>query len=347
MTETGLAVALRHGGRLNAARRRFPHAPEPWIDLSTGINPVPFPFIPPPLSAYARLPEPEEEQALREAAARAYGVADPSMVAASPGTQILINLLPRLRPLADVAILGPTYAEHALAWAASGSRVVEVSELSAIRPEVTGVVLCNPNNPDGRRIAPRDLLPLADRLAARGGLLVVDEAFADFDGPAASVAKLLPHAGILALRSFGKTCGLAGLRLGFALASRWLVDELRSALGPWAVSGPAIEIGRQAFADPGWLAAASARLDRDARTLDQVLTRAGLQILGGARLFRLVHSNRAANVFDRLGRAGILVRRFEENNDRLRFGIPGTDEHWNRLEAALSTHVTNHYERHN
>ena len=343
MTETGLAVALHHGGRLEAARRRFPHAPEPWIDLSTGINPVPFPFVPPPLSAYARLPEPEEEQALREAAARAYGVPDPSMVAAAPGTQILINLLPRLRPLADVAVLGPTYAEHAAAWAASGSRVVEVSDLSAV-PEATGVVLCSPNNPDGRRIAVADLLPIADRLAARGGLLVVDEAFADFDGPAASVAKLLPQEGVLALRSFGKTYGLAGLRLGFAVASPRLADQIRSALGPWAVSGPAIAIGRQAFADPGWLAAASARLDRDAQMLDQMLTRAGLVILGGTRLFRLARSNRAASLFDHLGRAGILVRRFEESHQRLRFGIPGSDEQWNRLEGALSGHVTNRYE---
>jgi cobalamin biosynthetic protein CobC len=345
MTETGLAVALHHGGRLEAARRRFPLAPEPWIDLSTGINPVPFPFVSPPLSAYARLPEPEEEHALREAAARAYGAADPSMVVAAPGTQILINLLPRVWPAGDVAVLGPTYAEHAAAWAAAGSRVVEVSGLSAVPPEATCVVLCNPNNPDGRRTVVVDLARMADRLAARGGLLVVDEAFADFEGPTASVARLVPHAGVLALRSFGKSYGLAGLRLGFALASPRLADELRRALGPWAVSGPAVAIARQAFANPDWLAAASARLDRDAGMLDRMLMGAGLHILGGTRLFRLAQTDRAASLFDHMGRAGILVRQFHRNHEHLRFGIPGTIVHWKRIEDALSAHVTSRYEK--
>jgi len=330
-----LAEGLHHGGRLAEARRRFPDAPEPWIDLSTGINPFPFPFTPPPLAAFARLPEPEEELALRVAAARAYGVADPAMVVAAPGTQLLISQLPRICPLATVAVLGPTYAEHAAGWSAAGSEVVEVAHPAELGI-CSGAVLCNPNNPDGRRISPADLVVLADRLAIKGGLLVVDEAFADLEGPEASVAPLLPREGLLVLRSFGKAYGLAGLRLGFALASPGLAEALRAGLGPWAVSGPAIAIARQAFADVKWLAAASARLARDASRLDRVLTRAGLTVVGGTRLFRLVETDRAPALHDALGRAGILVRRFGRADHRLRFGIPGDDEHWRRLQAVVS-----------
>ncbi len=339
--EFEVAEALEHGGRLAEARRLFPGAPEPFIDLSTGINPVPFPFAPPPLAAYTRLPEPEDEAALRAAAAQAYGVADPAMVVAAPGTQLLINLVPRLRPLDHVAILGPTYAEHAAAWAAAGSSVAETRRLADLGVG-TGAVVCNPNNPDGRFVPPADLLALADRLAGRGGLLVVDEAFADFaaprGNPGASLAPTLPRPGLLVLRSFGKAYGLAGIRLGFALCAPALAAELRSALGPWAASGPAIAIARQAFASPEWLDAATARLEGDARRLDGMLERAGLRILGGTRLFRLAEAEGAASLFETLGRAGLLVRRFHDADRRLRFGIPGPPEHWDRLAQALRTH---------
>ena len=98
----------------------------------------------------------------------------------------------------------------------------------------------------GRRVAGRvDLLDLCARLAARGGWLVVDEAFADFD-PEESLAAFLPERGAVVLRSFGKAYGLAGLRHGFAIASSDVGGRLRAALGLWPVSGPAIAIGARA-----------------------------------------------------------------------------------------------------
>ena len=107
-----------HGGRLTEARRLFPSAPEPFIDLSTGINPLPYPIPPIAPSAWTRLPEPEAIARLEAVAAKAYGVADGSMVASVPGTQLLISLLPRLFPYASVAILGPTYGEYARSFEA-------------------------------------------------------------------------------------------------------------------------------------------------------------------------------------------------------------------------------------
>ena len=244
-----MASPIPHGGGLIAARARYPDADGPWLDLSTGINPVPYPLPALPPEAFTRLPEPEEVTALERVAASAYGIADPAMVVAAPGTQSLIQWLPRLlasdvRLQRRVAVLGPTYAEHAVCWAAAGYGVTTVGGLSEVG-DADIVVVCNPNNPDGRVIAAGTLLDLSATLAARGGLLVVDEAFADFG---ASLAPTLPVRGVVLLRSFGKAYGLAGLRLGFALTQPALADAIREALGPWAVGGPALHAGLVALA---------------------------------------------------------------------------------------------------
>jgi cobalamin biosynthetic protein CobC len=324
---------LAHGGRLGEAERLFPDAVKPWLDLSTGINPVAYPLPTFDAAWFTRLPEPETEYALREIAARAYGVADGSLVAAAPGTQILIDLLPRLWPAGRVLILDPTYGEYAHAWRRAGAAVANVGVLTELEAADVAIV-CNPNNPDGRRVQPGDLVALADRLAARNGLLIVDEAFADLEEPI-SVAAALPHPALVALRSFGKTFGLAGLRLGFALAAEGRVQAIRAALGPWAVSGPALAIGCRALADRGWVAAAAARLNGETSELDRLIIAAGLRVVGGTRLFRLAEGEGAQDLFEQLGRAGIFVRRFHELPHRLRFGLPGSRQAWQRLRLAM------------
>ena len=286
---------IPHGGGLIAARLRSPYAHGDWIDLSTGINPVSYPAPPAHDSIAARLPEPEQVAVLEAAAARAYGVADPAAVVAAPGAQALIHLLPRLFSPRPVTVLSPTYAEHAAAWALAGHWVSEAADVAAA--SVVAVVV-RPNNPDGHVGDAGALLALADRLAARGGLLVVDESFADLEG--CSLAPALPRPGLLLLRSFGKTYGLAGLRLGFALADPKLAATLREALGPWAVSGPALHAGQHALPDAAWRAAAADRLAADARRLDGLLARAGAEPLGGTRLFRLIRHDRAPALADSL-----------------------------------------------
>ena len=312
---------------MQAARLRFPDAPEPFLDLSTGINPVPYPVPPLPAAAFTRLPEPEALEALQAVAAAAYGVSDPAMVVAAPGTQALISLLPLLLPQRAVTVFGPTYAEHAASWRNAGAEVTLLP-----LPEGEGAaILCNPNNPDGRRVPVPDLLALA----ARHALLVVDEAFAEF-APQDSLAPHMPLPGVVVLRSFGKAYGLAGLRLGFALAAPALAARIRAALGPWAVSGPALHVGIAALADTAWRDDAGQRLDTDASVLDALLAAAGMCLVGGTSLFRLVETPDAAGWADHLGRAGILVRAFADAPARLRFGLPSTAAGWNRLAFALN-----------
>src|ERR1700724_269180 len=81
---------VEHGGDLAAARLLFPDAPEPFIDLSTGINPYPYPLPPLPLDLFARLPEPDAVDRLAAIAALAYGAPSAAHLVAAPGTQILL-----------------------------------------------------------------------------------------------------------------------------------------------------------------------------------------------------------------------------------------------------------------
>ncbi len=331
-----MTEGIWHGGDLARARALFPDAPQPWIDLSTGINPIPYPLPPLPLSLWQRLPGADEEAALLAAARTAYRVPSEAGIVAAPGTQILIDLLPRVLPMlvsaGPVAVLGPTYAEHALAWRKAGAEVTEPTTL-AEAADAASVVVVNPNNPDGRSLSGADLAALAARCAARGGMLILDEAFADFT-PGLSLLPALAPATIV-LRSFGKTYGLAGVRLGFAIGEAAPMAALRAAMGPWAVAGPALQIGAQALADAEWLAEAGSARAADAARLDALLSPLG-RVVGGTALFRLLATPDAPSLFAQLGRHGVYVRRFQNEASWLRFGLPGDAAAWGRLEEALS-----------
>jgi cobalamin biosynthesis protein CobC len=326
--------AIVHGGDLDKVSRLYPDAPQPWIDLSTGINPISYPVPSLPAGAWARLPTKVDEQALLAAAAARYGLRAPASIIAASGTQALLQIIPRLRVSGTVAVLGPTYQEHAQCWRRCGHRVRLVDDIDALDDADIAVVV-NPNNPTGRLLSRESLASLAGKLAARGGLLVVDEAFADVVAHEVSLATELPPA-TLVLRSFGKTYGLAGLRLGFAITHAELADQLRDQLGPWAVSGPALAIGTAALADAIWLNNARERLTVDSRRLDALLIAAGCRIIGGTPLFRLAEHADAQALADRLARRGIHIRRFPYNTAWLRFGLPGAEESWKRLEAGLA-----------
>lgn len=323
-----------HGGDLDAARARFPGAPEPWIDLSTGINPEPYPVSDVEALLWTRLPQRSDVERLQRAAQRRYRAERPEQVVCAPGTQSIIQVLPTLTPRGHVRVLGPTYGEHAAAWRRAGHDVIEVRDLEAAHVGEV-VVVVNPNNPTGRIVPPQVLRALAERLHGGGGLLVVDEAFADVAPDVASIVSGLPPSAVV-LRSFGKMYGLAGVRLGFAIAREALADRLRDALGPWAVSGPALAIGATALSDDAWLSAARERLARSADRLDAVLAASGATVIGGTTLFRLAAHPHAPLLVERLGRAGILVRAFPHEPTWLRFGIPDGERAWERLEGALA-----------
>jgi cobalamin biosynthetic protein CobC len=329
------AAPLEHGGDLAAARRLFPDAPQPFIDLSTGINPYPYPLPPLAADVFARLPDSTAQIRLCEIAARTYGAPSAAHVVCAPGTQILLPLVAALLPPGRAVVLGPTYSEHARAAALAGHAVKYVRDINELRGANLAVVV-NPNNPDGRIITKEKLLGLSDELNVMGGLLAVDEAFMDVEPPGTSLADEVHRGNIIVLRSFGKFFGLAGVRLGFALAAPHLSATLNATLGPWAVSGPAIAIAERALADATWIDATRIRLATAAEKLNQLLAEAGVEIIGGTSLFRLVRTRRANEIFQHLGTTGIIVRAFREQPTWLRFGIP-SESNWHRVRAGLAS----------
>lgn len=314
----------------------FPEAPEPWIDLSTGINPHSYPHSPVPASAFARLPEPGAAEELKQLAAAHFGAPSASHITLSPGTQMLMPLLAQIalsRGAKSGAVLSPAYAEHARTARMAGLIVTEVENLGDLSAHDYAVVV-NPNNPDGR-VTDRDaLLSFADSMRGKGGLLVVDEAFVEAGG-AESLANAADHDALVVLRSFGKFYGMAGVRLGFAIAHPDTTAALDARLGPWAVSGPALHIATEALADEEWQSSMRLQLAKEALRMNDLLKKAGLEIAGGTSLFTLVRDKRATALFDHLGKRGILVRVFDERPSDIRFGLPGSEAEWQRLEAAL------------
>lgn len=318
-----------HGGNLDAAVARFGGTPDDWIDLSTGINRLPYPLPQPPDAALRALPGTADLAACAAAACAAYGAGAQTVCLPLAGAQAAIRLVPALRPAGSAGILGPTYNEHAAAFRAAGWQVTEVCDAGALAG-FDAVVLVNPNNPDGRRLPPDAVLALA----GRNGLLVVDESFADVD-PAISVCLGLPQPGVIVLRSFGKFYGLAGLRLGFALGGAADVGRLAELAGPWPVSGPALAAGRVALADVGWRASALARLAADAPRLDRLAASAGWEVVGGTGLFRLYETGDAAAAQVRLARRRIWSRIFPWSRGWLRLGLPGPPPEWDAVAEAL------------
>ncbi len=318
--------ARDHGGDLSAAAALYGGAPEEWLDLSTGVNPIPYPVPDLPEDAWTRLPGKDRLRALEDAARRAYQVSDRAEVVAAPGASALIQAMPGLTPPGPVAVISPTYNEHAAAFRAAGREVIE-----AKTPTAAPLVLVNPNNPDGRIWAPDDVLAVANQRS----LTVVDESFAD-DTPELSLCSNAGRESLIILRSFGKFYGLAGLRLGFAVCGPETAARLRETLGPWAVSGPAIEIGIAALSDDDWAETTRARLFRDAHRLDAMLGEAALTIVGGTSLFRLIETPHAARLHEYLARARIWTRVFPYRDDWLRIAPPGPEDDWARLDAALN-----------
>jgi cobalamin biosynthesis protein CobC len=328
---------MKHGGDLTEAMARYGGTPPMWLDLSTGINPWPWP-IPADLPAevWQRLPSRAAEDALIAAAREAYAVPADIGVIAVPGTQSLIQWLPQLAGQGAVAIVEPTYGEHALAWRMAGHEVVTIAGLDALPETVRHAVVVNPNNPDGHVTDRAVLARAAARLRDRGGWLVIDEAFADVK-PDISAVGLCADWPVVVLRSFGKFYGLAGLRLGFAIAHPDIAQRVALALGPWPCSGPALQLGAAALRDREWARRTRDAIAQQARELDTVLTEAGFGMVGGAGLFRLARHPDANKLHAALAARHIWCRRFEGADDLLRFGLPGDRHDLDRLAAALAS----------
>ena len=316
-------------------RAAYRDAPTPWIDLSTGINPWPYPGTDVSAEALTHLPSKAAREACRAAMARAMGVPAETLILA-PGSELLIRLMPDVISARRVAILSPTYGDHAEAWGLAGADIVHTEQPLDHASTADVVVVTQPNNPDGRVFDLEALDRARQQLARRGGWLIIDEAYIDLQ-PEQSLARRAAGAdGLIVLRSFGKFFGLAGVRLGAIMAPASVRATMAQKLGMWPVSGAALEIGAQAYADTSWQMQTRKRLADAAGRLDEILTAAHMPPIGGTDLYRYVEVPSAHDVFEHLARQGIYVRRFAGSKRHLRIGLPAMQGAEARLAEALS-----------
>ncbi|WP_434710042.1 threonine-phosphate decarboxylase CobD [Rhizobium sp. YTUHZ045] len=334
-----MSAPVVHGGGVTAAAAAFGGRPEEWLDLSTGINPCPAALPEIPALAWHRLPDSYLVDEARRAARDYYGSGE-ILPLPVPGTQSVIQLLPRLLTKGEgamvddrVAVVAPTYGEYARTFISAGFAVDTLDGVAAIGAEHRLAVVVNPNNPDGLTWPVETLIALHDRMKAVGGLLVVDEAFGD----AIPALSLAGHAqrlsNLVIFRSFGKFFGLAGLRLGFAIAGDDILKRFEEWLGPWAVSGPALSIAGSLLRSD--VSPIRRLIDERCAGLHAVLSGVGLQITGGTGLFALVDDARASDIYTHLCRHHILVRKFDYAPGWLRFGLPPDRAADRRLGEAL------------
>lgn len=325
---------ISHGGRLDEAVARFGGEKSGWLDLSTGINPngYPIPDIEPEL--WTRLPDEGSWKAAAAAAREAYGAGPGSAISLAPGSQAHIQILPWLFKPQAVAIVGFTYQEHGLCWRRAGHEVYVTDGLESAESTARIVVVVNPNNPDGRIWDREALTGLSRRLASRGGILVVDEAFSEVT-PNASVARESGREGLVVLRSLGKFHGLAGVRFGAVLTNELIARRLEERLGPWAVSGPALAVAAKALGDEKWRKQTRKKLNAMRENLESILLKSGHEIAGGTDLFVLSRQGKAHELWEYLASQHILTRIFPGKTDWMRFGMPGDKRALNRLHKAL------------
>ena len=332
-----MTTRIVHGGGITAAARQYGGRPEEWLDLSTGINPNPMTLPEIPVAAWHRLPDQHLQERAREAARRYYRSGD-ILPLPVPGTQSVIQLLPKLVTGGRVAIFSPTYGEYARAFTLAGLQVRQVSTIAELTVDDRLVVAVNPNNPDGRVLPIEQLRELHDRQREQGGLLLVDEAFGDME-PVASVAPFATSMpSLIIFRSFGKFFGLAGLRLGFVIAEASIMTRFEDWLGPWAVSGPALSIAASLMESD--TSAIRNRILQRHSALEAVLQRSKLHVVGGTALFALVADDRAEGIYTHLCRHHILVRKFDYARNWLRFGLAPDEAADERLAGVLEDYST-------
>lgn len=324
-----------HGGGVTAAAALYGGRPEDWLDLSTGISPFPASLPEIALRAWHRLPD---EWLVRDArlAARDYYRSGDILPLPVPGTQSVIQLLPRLiGGEGRVAVLGPTYGEYERAFRSAGCTIDLLDSLDGIRDNHALVVVVNPNNPDGRIHRPEVLADLSRSMAARGAFLVIDEAFGDTVPEASVVGDVAGNPNLVVFRSFGKFFGLAGLRLGFVVAARPILDQFEGLLGPWAVSGPALSVATSLLRSD--TTAMRLAIVERSNALQAVLQAGGLHVAGGTALFSLVTHGAVDALHAHLCVHHILVRKFDYAPHWLRFGTTADQEGDKRLAAALQS----------
>jgi len=259
-----------------------------------------------------------EQETVRRKAARHFGV-QPEELLLTNGTDEALSLVVNtfVEPRDRVLFVEPTYAMYRFYAELAGARIVaprygagmefpwkEVLAALSAGPRV--FFLPNPNSPTGNLLSPTELRRILG--AARRAMVVIDEAYFEFSGVTV-VPWIRRYGNLIVTRTFSKTAGLAGLRLGCIFVHRELAAAMRKAQSPYPVNVAAIAAAEAAMRDRGFIARTVREVRRGRTELERGLARLGVRCFPSAGNFLLVQFGvRTKEIVGALERKGILVR---------------------------------------
>lgn len=338
-------MELVHGGDWAGYRARFGHDA---LDFSANVSPLGLPqgvadAIVAALPTADRYPDPLCRE-LRTALSRAEQLPEPWILCGNGAADLIYRLVWALKPRRAL-LPAPTFAEYAAALESAGCEVeretlheaddfaVTEAFVQAVNQNVDLVFLCQPNNPTGQITPPELVQRLVRRCADCGAVLVVDECFLDFllQRDTLTAKPLLQTApNLVILKAFTKLYAMAGVRLGYALCSDTaLLDKMRAAGQPWAVSGLAQAAGLAALEETAYADSVRTLIADQRPRLAAGLRALGLRVVDGQANYLLFRA--PADFGAKLRRHGAVVRGCGN--------YPGLDETWYR--TAVRTQKEN------
>ncbi|GJM19747.1 MAG: hypothetical protein DHS20C14_19600 [Phycisphaeraceae bacterium] len=352
MTSTRTSPPLRPAARLAGVRAYAPPAPRWAIDIKLDANEGPQPS-PAALDAARAVTTNDgrrypDTRALEATIARSWGV-DPERVVVTNGADDAIDRLSRatLEPGRDLLTHTPGFEmiPRSARLAGAGVRTIawtcgdfpEDAFRDAINPGIGLVALVSPNNPTGGVIPTAAITRVIDDARAAGSVVLLDLAYAEFANIDPTRAFLDADNAVI-VRTFSKAFGLAGMRMGYAIAPASIVAWLRAAGGPYPVSMPALAAAQAAWkAGPNEEYSAAVRTER--AELTALADRLGLNPLPSGANFVTLRTPRAAWIRDALGSLGIAVRLLgaDRQDPLCRITLPGNGADFARLVAAIKT----------
>jgi histidinol-phosphate aminotransferase len=283
---------------------------------------------------------------LRQAIAARYGVAADEVFVGNGSDEVLAHTFQALLKH-DAPLLFPdiTYSFYPVYAGLYGIRHEEVPLDAAMRVDLadyrrpcSAILLPNPNAPTGIALSRAEIEALLAEHPDQ--LVVIDEAYVDFGGESA-VPLVARHDNLLVVQTMSKSRALAGLRVGFAIGQRPLIEALervKDSFNSYPLGCLAQAGAIAAIEDEAWFAETRARIVASREALVASLAGLGFEVLPSAANFVFArHPNhRGADLFARLREQGVLVRHFGKPRiaDFLRITI-GTDEQCGRLVTAL------------
>jgi histidinol-phosphate aminotransferase len=320
-----------------------------FVKLNTNENPYPpsprvLAAITAAVGADLRLyPDPQAVEVRDKAAARYDVPAEQTLV--GNGSDELLSLIMRacVERGTRVAYPVPTYTLYDTLVAIQEGVAVRVPygtdwQLPPALADADAAVtlVCHPNSPSGTAVPVRVVEGLARAVA---GLVVVDEAYADFaDDSALPLVRCL--ANVVVLRSFSKSFSLAGVRLGLAFGPRALIDALGRIKDSYNVDRLSLCAAAAALDDYGWMEENVRRIRATRARLTEALRGLGFEVPSSAANFVFARrpGRDLAPLYESLRERGILVRHFStaELRDGLRITV-GTEEETTALLEALTS----------